>query len=101
MLQPETRIFAGTLPLQALIYAQRHVDPRIAVGMSPDLPAREMRLTRMLIQLVLSHDLNAVVMRSSYVGLAEPRGALGDGAVGNQLHGADAAPVVSKAGPNT
>src|SRR5712692_11526270 len=86
------RIFA----LQALVDAQRGVNAHVTVGVRADLPSREMRFAAVGVQFFLGHHEEAIVGRAAFIGDREPRGALGNRAVANQLHRADADPLVSE-----
>ena len=94
VLETETRVLAGQLPLDALEHAQRDVDPDIPIGVDSDLPARLVRFARLRVELAFLGHEDAVVVGASDEGLAEPRRALRDRAVAKKLHRPDFDPFV-------
>src|SRR6266550_1308473 len=96
MLQAKAWIAMGQLALQPLINAQGLVDRYIAIGMRANLPAGFVRLPCVTVLLGFVHDQDSVIVGASNVWLREPGGALGYGAVADQLHGADANPLVAQ-----
>jgi len=66
--------------------------------MRSDLPAGGVRFPCVAVELPFFHHLNAEILRPACVRLRKMRGALGYGAVGDQLHGPDADPFVAESG---
>src|SRR5215469_12480693 len=57
-----------------------------------------MGLAAVGVEFVFGHDQDAVVVLAPFVGNRDAGGAFGDGAVADELHGADADPVVAETG---
>ncbi len=98
VLEPEARVAARVLTLQALIERRGDVDPDLAVGVRADLPSGAVRLLEDRPEHLGAVHHDAVVVRTADVGFGEARGALGDGAIRHALHGADLHPLVAEAG---
>ena len=85
----------------ALVGVQHHVDRDIAVGVNADLPIVAVRILDRLVQLLLVHRRNAVVIWLADVRRAHAHRPLGSRAVGHELHGSDTHEVIAETGMDT
>ena len=79
-----------------LVRLQHHVDRDVAVGVNRDAEVVAMRVLDGLVDLLLRHRQDAVVVGAD-IRRAHAHRALGRGAVGAVLHAADANPLVAEA----
>ena len=81
----------------ALVRFEHHVDGDVAVRVDSDLPAVAMRVLDGLVDLLLRHGEDTVVVRAD-VRCAHAHGALGRGPVRAVLHAAHTHPLVAESG---
>ena len=86
--------------LDALVGVQDHVDGDVAVGVDPDLPVRAVGALHDLVDLLLAHGQDAVVVGAADVRGAHAHGPLRRRAVGTVLDPAYAQPLVTETGRN-
>ena len=91
------RFGIGPLLQRPLVRLQHHVDRHVAVGVDADLPVVAVRVVDRFVELILRHRQDAVVLRAD-VRRAHAHRPLRRGAVGDELHAADADPLVAEAG---
>ena len=97
VLDAVTAIGMRPLAEHALVRLEHHVDRDVAVGVNADLPVVAVRVLDGLVDLLLRHRQDAVVVGAD-VRRAHAHRALRRRAVGGVLHAADADPLVAEAG---
>ena len=90
----------GPEPLDALVRVQHHVDRAIAVRVDHDLKVVTVRALDALVNLLLRHRENAVVVGTTHVGCAHRHRPTGGRAVRGKLRTAHLEPLVSETAVN-
>ena len=100
MLDAMPGIGAGMAGQHPLVGVQHHVDGHVAVGVNADAKAMGRRVFDRLVDFLLGHGQDAVVIRA-FVGRAHVHRALGCRTVGGEFDRAHANDVIAEAGSNT